>query len=69
MFNHYIKKLGRRSTRTPSPTKQLSDREIVEAMNAMLQNEENIKALKEEELYVEKKVEKTMYNLKKLWSD
>ena len=46
-----------------------SDREIVEAMNAMLQDKDNIKALHEEQLYVEKKVEKTMYNLNKLWSN
>ena len=52
---------------TSSPTKQMSDREIVEAMNALLQDNENIKALKEEQLYIEKKLDKTMFKMEKLW--
>ena len=45
----------------------MSDREIVEAMNALLQDNENIKALKEEQLYIEKKLNKTMFKMEKLW--
>ena len=52
---------------TSSPTKQMSDREIVEAMNALLQDNDNIKALKEEQLYIEKKLDKTMFKMEKLW--
>ena len=52
-----------------SPTKQLSDREIVEAMNAILQNVESKKAMEEEKLYVEQKVDKTMFDLKNLWNE
>ena len=48
--------------------KQMSDREIVEAMNAILQNEESKKAMEEEKVYVEQRVEKTMTDLKNLWS-
>ena len=62
-------KIGDRHSRSASPVKQLSDREIVEAMNAALENEETKKEMEEEKVYVEQKVEKTMFDLKKLWSN
>ena len=49
--------------------KQLSDREIVEAMNAVLQNEESKREMEKEKVYVEQKVEKTMSDLRNLWSN
>ena len=45
-----------------------SDLEIVEAMNAMLQNQESIKELEEERLYIANNIEKTNLKMKKLWS-
>lgn len=62
-------KIGDQDTNSVSPVEQLSDREIVEAMNAVLQNEETKKAMEEEKVFVEQKVEKTMFDLKKLWSN
>ena len=66
-------KLGR--SRTPSPTKMFqifesanSDLEIVEAMNAMLQNQENMKELEEEKVYIAERIEQTNLKMKKLWS-
>ena len=38
--------------------RQMSDREIVEAMNAFLQNEESKRAIEKEKVFVEQKVEK-----------
>ena len=45
-----------------------SDLEIVEAMNAMLQNQENIKELEEEKVYIAEQIENTNLKMKKLWS-
>ena len=45
-----------------------SDREIVEAMNAMLQNQENIRELEEEKVFIAEQIETTNLKMKKLWS-
>ena len=62
-------KHARWRSRSPSPVRQMSDREIVEAMNAVLRNEESKKAIEKEKVFVEQKVEKTMIDLKNLWSN
>ena len=72
---YLFKTLKRGRSRTPSPTKMFqifesskSDREIVEAMNAMLQNQENIKELEEEKVFIAEQIETTNLKMKKLWS-